>query len=700
MPLFNTYNLTDNQTTQLKNGTNVDEIMSILNGESVSVVIYKNNLVTKWIICCAPFNDKYKTLPKLLKSNKNIIYYSDLNSNFFSDTDSSISLTNIIEHINEYFAIPNNKFSQRIFFGFSMGGYATLYLSKFFNSPDRFIAINPITFKNKDYLDKINYLNEFTGSSSNTANGKLLATTPIRTEDIIDLRKHLSDDTSTSYKLICVGMSECAHSNDYYHGDLFNAGYLFNVSNINIAFIDQLSHQGFKYMDINNEADENNFYNIIFTEEAENIGKNIKNIKYFDDKRCINLNSNFKCGFQTDITTKINKAQLIGGTNNTNKYYNKYLKYKQKYLNLQKINKFGGTDPQNIEEENIIFNETGLHGNIIHNIDQDVDVNFFIQIIKYIENISIDNLKSSDLSVVNLDYMLVIMSDLINLKIHHPQLFNEINQIKRSKVAFFKTNEFQKTNCDKYKFYCKPNDKYLKSSVKCKTFKTNNDIILNYNHSHREGMIINNLNEHPKKEHPKYYTFMITNEIRYGIINDGLEFGATHNQLSKNAGEKGIVSGEIEWTNENTIKFNFASSVFGLFRYYTKGKDFSDKTLNLLERVRIYKLMLITRKFLIESNPSIDFGKINLFWREDVLFPDNYPSKVELRKLCEKQDLFMYEGVHKGCPSKSIDDSIPDKSILEKYKKYKEEIEAKNNSKQQTFEFEDKLLCSRLTQDS
>mgnify|MGYP001257546080 CR=1 FL=1 len=286
------YNLTKEEHQLILKGNQTTRESIINNFNKKSVIIYRTNKTKNFLVYLAPYDDNFNSLKKILKSNKNVIFYIDLNSQFYSNNNkSSISLNFIKCHVKKYFSTCKPNIVS--FLGFSMGAYAVLWLSGYFNEYNyRFIAINPITFNNGK-SKKINYL---WLKNKNDKRKFDLPKTHAQSATIYDLREHLHKHKNTnSYKLIIVGLSECKHSNKYFHGDLLNAGYMLNISNVQIAFLNQHTHQGFKMIDIGQKY---NFYNIIFAKKRDSIGKNIYKTKFFkNDKEmlCKEINNNFKC---------------------------------------------------------------------------------------------------------------------------------------------------------------------------------------------------------------------------------------------------------------------------------------------------------------------------------------------------------------------------------------------------------------------
>ena len=117
----------------------------------------------------------------------------------------------------------------RIFTGISMGGYAALTFSSYFDN-GICISFSPQTLKLQNYVnsDQI-YLNK-----ANTQ---------------FDLRDHLIKYSSSCPKYIIVGPSEC--DSMAYWGDLLMSGHLINIKNIKILLVAQQTHSTFYYIDFN-----------------------------------------------------------------------------------------------------------------------------------------------------------------------------------------------------------------------------------------------------------------------------------------------------------------------------------------------------------------------------------------------------------------------------------------------------------------
>jgi hypothetical protein len=332
-----------------------------------------------------------------------------------------------------------------------------------------------------------------------------------------------------------------------------------------------------------------------------------------------------------------------------NIYYKKYNKYKNKYIYLKSI-LVGGT-PKN---ETIYINPIDI--NIIEQLlYQDVDVNFDDTNLIVIKN-DISYLFSENDDDNDDDLRKIIE---INQSSHY-----NINEII-NKITFYGLQYKESTNG------------IIFNNVKCKSFNDENkyDLLANYKYEHRTNRVIYSFDQDDKSEYPKYYSFIISNEgIIYGKVNDGIEFGATHVQLVRNASERGIISGEIK-VEENKVIFNFISSLFGFYNYLNPKRRIEKGTpteYTFIERIKMYKLILLTKK-LIELSNKKKFSEY--YYTEAILFPDdNYPSEDELTEICKDKSLIIIDTKMKACGSSKEIVNIKDPELKRIYEKLESKI--------------------------
>lgn len=303
-----------------------------------------------------------------------------------------------------------------------------------------------------------------------------------------------------------------------------------------------------------------------------------------------------------------------------NIYYKKYNKYKNKYFCL-KDKLVGGnglkiisTNPINI---NII--EKLLYEDIL-NISDDTNLNIIKDDISYLRSTNNDDLDKI-------------------IKINKSNE-NNINEIIKN-ITFYGL-QYKKNNGTDF------------DNVKCKSFPDKSDLLANYNYKQRKHRVIDAFVKDSK--YPKYYSFIISDEgIIYGKVNDGIEFGATHIQLVRNLCERGIISGEIK-VEQNKITFNFISSLFGFYNYMDDKRQINKgepTQYYFNERVKMYKLILLTKKLIELSNNE---KYCECYYTEAIVFPDDdYPTEEEFKEICKDPSLIIVDTGKKVCgPKKNI----------------------------------------------
>jgi len=332
---------------------------------------------------------------------------------------------------------------------------------------------------------------------------------------------------------------------------------------------------------------------------------------------------------------------------NVNFYYNKYKKYKNKYI-LSKKYLVGGTKPG--EKPVIGVNIPKLVELLYNNIEfdpSDVNLKTISDDISYLRST-----KSSDLELmirlVQLDES-NFMEALQNIETYGLKHISNRNGI-----------DFNQT--------------------KCISFEDSTEYLANYKHEHRTRRVINTFLDDSRHENPKYYSFTISeNGIVYGIINDGIEFGATHIQLARNAAERGIISGEIR-LNNNEITFNFSSSLFGFFNYLVQKRMIvknADTPYFFEERIIMYKLIILTQKLIELSNRRV-FDTYH--YTQNILFPENKkPTDEEMREICSDESLIILDtSTMAACGSSKNIITIKDPELKSKYEELDKKIKRNN----------------------
>jgi hypothetical protein len=213
------------------------------------------------------------------------------------------------------------------------------------------------------------------------------------------------------------------------------------------------------------------------------------------------------------------------------------------------------------------------------------------------------------------------------------------------------------------------------NQTKCITFNDRTEYLANYKHEHRTSRVLNNFSKDRRSENPKHYSFTISNNgIIYGIINDGIEFGATHIQLA-DADERGIISGEIR-LDGNNIKFNFSSSLYGFFNYLDIPRPIkknADTPYTFEERIKMYKLIILTKKLIEISNRKV-FDTYH--YTQNILFPENKkPTEEEMRKICSNESLIILDTTEmSACGSSKNIQTIKDPTVKCKYEELQKKI--------------------------
>jgi hypothetical protein len=336
-----------------------------------------------------------------------------------------------------------------------------------------------------------------------------------------------------------------------------------------------------------------------------------------------------------------------------NIYYKKYNKYKNKYICL-KDKLVGGSKPENkiisTDPININIIEKLLYEDI-PNISDDTNLNIIKDDISYLRSTNKDELDK-----------------IIEINQSNEHNINEI--IK--KITFYGL-QYKRNNGTDF------------NNVKCKSFPDKNDLLANYNYNQRINRVIDAFVKDSK--YPKYYSFIISDEgIIYGKVNDGIEFGATHIQLVRNSCERGIISGEIK-VEQNKITFNFISSLFGFYNYMDDKRHINKGVSTLYyfnERVKMYKLILLTKK-LIELSNKEKYSEC--YYTEAIVFPDDiYPSEEEFKEICKDPSLIIIDTGKKACGAYKDISKITDSELKKNYEELEKKMKDNNR---------DKSLCNK-----
>ncbi len=289
-------------------------------------------------------------------------------------------------------------------------------------------------------------------------------------------------------------------------------------------------------------------------------------------------------------------------------YYNKYLKYKSKYMMLKQ--QLGGHRSECEEINKCIINKLS---NKVSNIKTIADM-------KILKDICLDHLS------YNWDYQTYDIS-----------------------VGKFKCKHFKESDHDllmMFKHDQRRPEKIFKSL-------------------YQDTQILGSLN-------PRYYTFIIsTAGVKYGIINDGLEFGTSHLHLIENTDERVIIAGEIKIEGRKLI-YNFNSGTFSLDQ---------TKKLTWKDNERKYKIIcdnVFKMKVSLDDKDLFD----TIEYQGDViktLFNDTYPDPEEICKICKKSPNDIYTGFPSSDPdvrcTKNSISLIKNKDIVGVYGKLKNNIE-------------------------
>ena len=162
----------------------------------------------------------------------------------------------------------------------------------------------------------------------------------------------------------------------------------------------------------------------------------------------------------------------------------------------------------------------------------------------------------------------------------------------------------------------------------------------------------------------KYYTFLISDRgIKFGSINDGLEYGTAHLHLVDDENEEVIVAGEVKLSGTDLF-YNFASGTVSLTQ---ANKDQQKFDINLMKAKKlcevIFTFQLPEIKRVIYRGDNV---KGSLF-----KFDNAYPSAQELEEICADPNVQLYKSTYindkdKMCTNNSIT-TLADTRVKEAY---------------------------------
>ena len=332
---------------------------------------------------------------------------------------------------------------------------------------------------------------------------------------------------------------------------------------------------------------------------------------------------------------------------NINFFY-KYKKYKNKYILTKKKYLIGGTKPVNkpVIEVNLQLLVVLLQKDLGITPD-DVHIKTISEDISFLRSTNSDELR--------------LMTELVQLDENN--LMDALHGIERYGLKYIINRNGTIFN-----------------QIKCITFEDGTEYLANYKHNHRLSRVLDNFSGDRICENPKHYSFTISeNGILYGIINDGIEFGATHIQLARNAVERGIISGEIRLDGNNII-FNFSSSLYGFYNYLDTPRPIiknADTPYTFEERIKMYKLIILTKKLIEISNRKV---YEQYHYTQNILFPENKkPTEEEMREICNNESLIILDTTEmSACGSSKNIETISDPEIKCKYKELQTKILSNN----------------------
>lgn len=198
--------------------------------------------------------------------------------------------------------------------------------------------------------------------------------------------------------------------------------------------------------------------------------------------------------------------------------------------------------------------------------------------------------------------------------------------------------------------------------VKCKNFQDDgiDYLIKNQNKQKLINKIKTNLLDF-NNENVVTLTFIISNKgVKFGKIDDGLEFGTQHLHLIEADDEKTIIGGEMEVNfTDRIIKYNLLSGTFSL--------DIFKEIENEIEKNRYRDGIknLIEKVFKMQTDFDIEY--VN----DTVLLPKGRPFIDKMRNICKLSYFDLINGIitsdeNKKCTQNSLT-RIPDNEIRTQY---------------------------------
>jgi hypothetical protein len=341
----------------------------------------------------------------------------------------------------------------------------------------------------------------------------------------------------------------------------------------------------------------------------------------------------------------------------------KYLKYKNKYINLKKI--LGGAD--------------GVKSNSCPN-----DPTITTEIKDAFVTNQRDGTNNLEINCLNCNktYYIKILGETLKFKCSecncsiYPYTFYNMNRI--TNPLTIDSTEYKNFILQFERECHSLNTPTEKSINKCKYINNDfikADIIMNFNINQKQEVLTQeNIKRELIKEvdYPIYLCFFISNKgIKFGRIYDVLEYGASHMMLIEQ-NEKVIIAGEIKCINNDTCEYNFASGSinFKRLREYLIKNGINDKTDSTvgekLKRLSPYFLLYktlcdkllafyFTNITYTEKDLIIELEKNNLheqtkkqlcenYYDKQTTYQINYDNDGTSFNRCTQNSLFRMEG--------------------------------------------------------
>ena len=192
--------------------------------------------------------------------------------------------------------------------------------------------------------------------------------------------------------------------------------------------------------------------------------------------------------------------------------------------------------------------------------------------------------------------------------------------------------------------------------TKCKHFDmdTPNLLLLFSNKQKRTSKIFTKLSDDRERmDNPiKYYTFLISDRgIKFGSINDGLEYGTAHLHLVDDENEEVIIAGEVKVSGTDLF-YNFASGTVSLEQAKKNQQKFD---INLMKARKlceaIFTFQLPETKRIIYRGDNVNGSLFK--------FDNPYPSAEEFEEICADPNVQLYRSTYvnnkdKMCTNNSI----------------------------------------------